>query len=137
MSNRAVPILGATVLAGAGYYFYKAGGDPKVAQKKLEADAAKVSREVRDHVPGSAKELKKDAESAGAQIQSKANQLGRDAKAEASKVDAKLEQYRQDAAAQLKQTGKEANKAIDKFDNEVEKGASQAKSGLSSWFGGK
>jgi F0F1-type ATP synthase membrane subunit b/b' len=63
--------------------------------------------------------LKKDAESGLAQVQSKANQLGRDAKAEASKVDAKLEQYRQDAAAQLNKTGKEANKAIDKFDKEV------------------
>lgn len=35
-NNPSQPILGATVLAGAGYYFYKAGGDPKVAQKKLE-----------------------------------------------------------------------------------------------------
>lgn len=36
MSNRAVQILGVTALAGAGYYFYQAGGDPKAAQKRFE-----------------------------------------------------------------------------------------------------
>lgn len=36
MSNRAVTYGGAALLAGVGYYFYQAGGDPKVAQKKAE-----------------------------------------------------------------------------------------------------
>ena len=36
MSRRAVPILGAALAAGAGYYLYNAGGDPKAAQKHLE-----------------------------------------------------------------------------------------------------
>lgn len=40
------------------------------------------------------------------------------------------EQYRKDAA-------KELNKDIDKFDKTVEKKTSEAKSGISSWFGGK
>jgi hypothetical protein len=34
-------------------------------------------------------------------------------------------------------TGTELNKAIDKFDKTVEDKAAQAKSGISSWFGGK
>ncbi|KAM3425123.1 hypothetical protein BST61_g7086 [Cercospora zeina] len=101
MSNRAVTILGGTVLAGAGYYLYTAGGDPKVAQKQVEADAAKASREVKSHLPGSGKEAKKDAEL-----------------------------YAKDAQAN-------ANKAIDQFDQKVSEGASKAKSGISSWFGGK
>jgi hypothetical protein len=33
--------------------------------------------------------------------------------------------------------GKELMKGVDKFDATVEKKASEAKSGLSSWFGGK
>ena len=36
MSRRGVTFLGLAVAGGAGYYLYSAGGDPKVAQKKLE-----------------------------------------------------------------------------------------------------
>lgn len=110
---------------------------PSANHNDITADAAKISREVRDHVPGTAKELQKDAESASAQAQSKLNQFGRDAKAEASKVDAKLQDFRQDASKQIDAAGKEINKKIDKFDNTVEAEASKAKSGLSGWFGGK
>lgn len=78
----------------------------------LPADAAKISHEVRDHIPGATKEVKKDAESAAAQAQSKFNQLGRDAKAEASKVDDKLQQYRAEGSKQLDAAGKEINKGI-------------------------
>lgn len=35
------------------------------------------------------------------------------------------------------QTGKSMNQAIDRFDETVEKKTSEAKSGVSSWFGGK
>jgi hypothetical protein len=36
MSRRALTIGGLVVAAGAGYYLYAAGGDPKVAQKNIE-----------------------------------------------------------------------------------------------------
>jgi hypothetical protein len=36
MSRRAVTTVGALAVAGAGYYFYQAGGDPKTAQKMAE-----------------------------------------------------------------------------------------------------
>lgn len=36
MSGRFMKVGGAALVAGAGYYFYQAGGDPKVAQKKAE-----------------------------------------------------------------------------------------------------
>ncbi|KXS94549.1 hypothetical protein AC578_7494 [Pseudocercospora eumusae] len=140
MSKRVVTFGGAALVAGAGYYFYQAGGDPKVAQKKAEADAAKISNEVKSNLPGSGKEVKKDAEAYGQEAQSKVNQLYKDAKNEASKVDDKLEAYRKDAAAQLNSAAKDAstsaNKAIDKFDKSVTEGAEKAKSGISSWFGG-
>ena len=47
--------------------------------------------------------------------------------------------FTKDTAAQAEKTGKdtrkEAHDAIDKFDKTVERKASEAKSGLSSWFG--
>ncbi len=36
MAGRAVRIGGILAAAGAGYYLYTAGGDPKVAQKQAE-----------------------------------------------------------------------------------------------------
>jgi vacuolar-type H+-ATPase subunit H len=53
-----------------------------------------------------------------------------DARGKFSEAQAKARDYKE-------RTGKEMNQAIDKFDNTVEKKASEAKSGISSWFGGK
>jgi hypothetical protein len=57
------------------------------------------------------------------------------------KVDAKLDAYRAEAGKKLddyrKETGDALNKAVDQFDKSVEKGASQSKSWISGWFGGK
>jgi hypothetical protein len=52
------------------------------------------------------------------------------ARAELAKAEGKFEQYRKDAA-------NDAMKKIDQADRKVEEGASKAKSGISSWFGGK
>ena len=52
------------------------------------------------------------------------------ARAEAAKAEGKLEQYSKDAK-------KATMKEVDAFDRTVEKKASEAKSGISSWFGGK
>jgi vacuolar-type H+-ATPase subunit H len=57
------------------------------------------------------------------------NQVG-DAKSKLAEASSKAEQYRKD-------TAKELNKEVDKFDKTVEKKTSEAKSGISSWFGGK
>ena len=57
------------------------------------------------------------------------NQVG-DVKTKMSEASSTAEQYRRDAA-------KELNKGVDKFDKTVEKKTSEAKSGISSWFGGK
>jgi len=54
----------------------------------------------------------------------------RDAKSKFVEAKGQAEAYRKDAA-------KELNKDIDKFDRTVEKKTSEAKSGISSWFGGK
>lgn len=87
------------------------------------ADATKISNDVRSQLPGTGKEVQKDAEVAGQQVSSKVNNLTRDAKIEASKVDAKLDQYRKEAGQQLDSTAKDVRKntnaAIDSFDKNV------------------
>jgi hypothetical protein len=52
------------------------------------------------------------------------------ARAELARAEAKAEQYGKEAK-------KETMAKIDQFDKTVEKKAAEAKSGLSSWFGGK
>lgn len=116
-------------------------------------------------MPGDAKEAKKNAEAAGQDVRAKADQMTKDAKAKADQVDQKLESYRRDAAKELdkaaKNTEQNLNKAVDQFDKTVTEvcirspfalavvrkcancvcvfvqGASKAKGGISSWFGGK
>jgi vacuolar-type H+-ATPase subunit H len=49
----------------------------------------------------------------------------------------KLSEAQIKAKEYQERTGKSMNQAIDKFDETVEKKTSEAKSGVSSWFGGK
>lgn len=51
-------------------------------------------------------------------------------RAELAKAESKIDSYR-------KETGAEAMKKIDQADKKIEEGAAKAKSGISSWFGGK
>ena len=48
----------------------------------------------------------------------------------------KLQEAKSAASDYTGKTGKELNKAIDNFDKTVEKKSSEAKSGISGWFGG-
>lgn len=63
------------------------------------------------------------------------------AKAQGKDLEKKLEGYGKDAEKRLEETKRETgaglSKAVDKFDKNVEEGASNAKSGISGWFGGK
>ena len=56
-----------------------------------------------------------------------------------SEADAKAAQLARDAQAKaeqyMKETGKELNSTIENFDKTVERKTSEAKSGISSWFG--
>lgn len=49
----------------------------------------------------------------------------------------KYEQLKAEAQRELAKASAETNKAIDKFDAKVTEEAAKAKSGISSWFGGK
>jgi len=133
MSRRSITVLGLAVAGGAGYYLYSAGGDPKVAQKMAEADASKASAKVKEEVnvmPGRGKEAEKRGEQYAHQAGAKMDSATADAKAKLAEAEAKAKEYKD-------KTGKELMKGVDKFDATVEKKASEAKSGLSSWFGGK
>ncbi|KAF1958137.1 hypothetical protein CC80DRAFT_441941, partial [Byssothecium circinans] len=123
---RLVTFGGLAAVGGGAYYLYNAGGDPKLAQKKIEHDAATASAKVRGELPGREKEAKKAGE--------EAHQTGQ-------QVDQKLDQYRQDASKKFEDvrqtTSKDLNAAVDKFDQKVTEGAGKSKSWFGSWFGGK
>ncbi|KAI1260898.1 hypothetical protein F5Y18DRAFT_431684 [Xylariaceae sp. FL1019] len=131
MSRSRLPlVLGTAAAGGIGYYLYTAGGDPKVAQKQAEADAHRASAKVKSELPGRGKEFEKDAEKYAAQAGAKVDSAIGKTQAELAKARAEAETY-----------GKEAKdaalKKIDAFDKKVETEAAKAKSGVSSWFGGK
>jgi len=126
-SNRLFGLLGVAAAGGVGYYLYNAGGDPKVAQKKMEADASRLAANLKEDIPGRGKEVKKDAEATMSQAGSKFDQASYDAKAKLSEAEAKARDMSQKA-------GKDISAGIDKFDKAVEDKAAQAKSGLKGWF---
>ena len=145
MSGRAVPALGAIAAGGIGYYLYTAGGDPKLAEKKAEHDAANAVRRVKGDFPGSDKELKKAGEEGYEAVRSTAQQYANQAKAEAHKAEQKLDQYSvearkkyEEAKAQAEKefasTRKELNSAVDTFDKKTIEATKETKSWFGSWF---
>jgi len=126
MSNRAIQAGGVALVAGAGYYLYSAGGNPKVAEKQFEADVSKASAKVKSEIPGRTNEAEKQTEKWTAEAKAKADSLSDKARAELQKAEA----YGKDAKDS-------AMKKINEMDRSVEKEAAKAKSGISSWFGGK
>ncbi|KAI9849888.1 MAG: hypothetical protein M1837_000102 [Sclerophora amabilis] len=126
-----VPLLLALGVAGAGgYYLYTAGGDPKVAQKQMEHDAARASSSIKSDLPGQGKEARKEGEAKAQEYGAKLDQTVDDAKSKLNQTGNKLGDYR-------KETGKDLQGKIDQADKKVEEGAAKAKSGISGWFGGK
>ncbi|KAF2738677.1 hypothetical protein EJ04DRAFT_573536 [Polyplosphaeria fusca] len=141
MSRRIVTFGGLAAAGGAAYYLYNAGGDPKLAEKQLEHDAAAATRKIKNEVPGREQEAKKAGEEGWETIKKQTTDLSDRAKAEANKADAKFDQYRADAAKKFEEsrqeTGNKLNSAVDTFDKNVAEGANKSKSWIGSWFGGK
>ncbi|KIW89073.1 uncharacterized protein Z519_10558 [Cladophialophora bantiana CBS 173.52] len=128
-SSRGLAIAGIALAGGVGYYLYNAGGNAKVAQKNFEADASKLSSQIKSEIPGKEKEAEKKGEAVASQAGRKFDQASADAKAKLSEAEAKAKEVSQ-------KTGSRINNAIDKFDKTVEEKAAKTKSGISSWFGG-
>ncbi|TAQ91452.1 hypothetical protein B7494_g186 [Chlorociboria aeruginascens] len=119
-------VIGLTAAGGVGYYLYSAGGNPKVAEKQFEKDVSAASAKVKSELPGRGKEAQKEGEKWAQEAGAKIDSASDSARAELAKAN----QYRKDL-------GKDTQKKIDEIDNKVEKKTSEAKSGISSWFGGK
>ncbi|KAF2686185.1 hypothetical protein K458DRAFT_416493 [Lentithecium fluviatile CBS 122367] len=137
MSKRVLQLGGLAAVGGGAYYLYSAGGDPKLAQKKIEHDAATASAKVRSEIPGRGKEAQKAGEEGLESVRARAQSMADDAKAEAERAKAKLDNFKQGTEKKFEETGKEFNAAVNKFDKEVTQKASESKSWLGSWFGGK
>lgn len=88
--NRPLVVGGLALAGAAGYYLYRAGGDPKVAERKAEResiamnplvqsstlmmridDAARMSSRVRGSLPGTEKEITTKAKELGAEAGAK------------------------------------------------------------------
>ncbi|KAI9746549.1 MAG: hypothetical protein M1818_000262 [Claussenomyces sp. TS43310] len=146
-------IAGLAVAGGVGYYLYGAGGSAKAAEKQFEgsqtphsskpkgtmladlstlttADVSKASAKLKSEMPGKGKQTEKQTEAWASEAGAKLDSAADKAREELARAEGKFDQYRKDAS-------KETLKSIDKFDAKVEEKAAQAKSGLSSWFGGK
>ncbi|KAK5114559.1 hypothetical protein LTR85_010136 [Meristemomyces frigidus] len=140
MSNRVLQFAGGAVAVGGAYYLYNAGGNPKVAEKKFEADAAKLSSNMTSGMSGKGTEAQKHGEVLAADAGARIDNAMKDAKAGVSKIDSKLEGYRKEAESVIDSKTAEAQArgkaAVNSFDKNVTEGAAKAKSGISSWFGG-
>ncbi|KAJ9641112.1 hypothetical protein H2201_007964 [Coniosporium apollinis] len=138
-SNRGLVIGGTAVAGGIGYYLYRAGGNPKVAEREAERDLTKLtSRGGAASTKDEAKaEFKLHAEEVGQKLDSALEK----AKAETQKFDAKVENYLATAEKKVdeytKEAGKELHTAVDTFDKKVAETAAKSKGYFSSWFGGK
>ncbi|KAF2875665.1 hypothetical protein BDV95DRAFT_279776 [Massariosphaeria phaeospora] len=141
MSQRVLTTVGLVAAGGGAYYLYSAGGNPKLAEKKLEHDAATAARKIRGDIPGQDKEAKKAGEEGFEAMRAKAQGIKQDAKVEANRLGQNIDHYKNDAERKLEEvrrtTGKDVNAAADKFDKTVLDEVEKSKSWVGSWFGGK
>jgi len=103
-------LLGLGVVAGAGYYYYAAGGDPQAAKSQFEKDAEKT----KEHAQATYDSIKASANSATAEGKQKFEETS-----------AKLDAERKKAQTEIKAKIDEADK---KIIDETKK--------ASSWWGG-
>ncbi|MCJ1382078.1 hypothetical protein MMC17_005190 [Xylographa soralifera] len=144
--GRLVPTLGVVALGTVGYYLYSAGGNPKVAEKQFEHDAASASARMKGDLPGKGKEAKLQGEVWAKQAGAKLDHVVDDAKATLHETDAKLsakmaeadvkiDHLKADGLQKAKELRKDTDKKIDEFDTTVIRKTQEAKSGIASWFG--
>ncbi|KAL8913371.1 MAG: hypothetical protein Q9172_007301 [Xanthocarpia lactea] len=144
-SRRALQIGGATVAVGSVYYLYSAGGNPKVAEKKLEHDVTAAGARLRGQELSQKEAQKKGellAREAGATIDRTVDNVRADIH-QADKVitsklheaGSKVDQLKEEGSKALHDTSKELQQTADNFDKKVTQKTVEAKSGISSWLG--
>ncbi|KAL4725465.1 hypothetical protein ACLX1H_007614 [Fusarium chlamydosporum] len=126
MSKSRMPlIIGGGAAVGIGYYLYAAGGNPRAAEKKFEADAHGAAADMKARFPGRHADTESDLKGAGAAVGQKIDQVTAEADRQAGVVKSNVKSVAKDAKA-------EAMRVVDKFDNRVEAEAAKAKGGISS-----
>jgi len=131
--TRAPIVLGLTAASGLGYYFYNAGGNPKVAQRQFETDTHRAADKItgkHDAPYRSAGEAEKQGkrigQDVGAKFDSAVNTVDRDISKAKHELESKAESARIDAL-----------KKIEEVDRKTTEAAAKSKGWFSSWFGGK
>ncbi|KAK4164798.1 hypothetical protein QBC43DRAFT_316814 [Cladorrhinum sp. PSN259] len=145
-----VPIaLGSLAAGGIGYYLYSAGGSPRVAERKLETDAHRLSSKIKEHTPDSSSfrsgsssydnqsPISTRAESAKEQGARVGKEVGGKIDSAVNTINHDLSKAKRETEAYAKQTKADTLKKIDEFDRTVEEKAAKSKSYVSGWFGGK
>lgn len=98
--------------------------------KKAEADLRAYSQQAQNKAQEYTREAQNKAQEYSAEAQAKYNKLSVEAKSKWDEARARGDEF-------TRETSKDFNAAVDRFDREVTKDAAQAKSWLGSWFGGK
>ncbi|KAJ9218990.1 hypothetical protein DTO027B5_7755 [Paecilomyces variotii] len=136
MSKSRTPLYLGLGLAGAGgYYLYRAGGDPQRAKNEVKHDAERA----RSRIP-TGPEAEKIGEKVGSEAGASIDEAVNNAKDLARSNGDNIRQYANEGIDKIDQirhdTAKKLGTSVDKLDRTVENKASEAKSTLSSWFGG-
>ncbi|KAL8804425.1 MAG: hypothetical protein Q9200_005834 [Gallowayella weberi] len=144
-SRRVLQIGGGTVAVGAAYYLYSAGGNPSVAEKKLEHDASAAAARLRGQDVSKQEAQKKGelfAKEAGATIDRTVDNVRADIRNADQAINSKIheagnkvDQLKDEGSKALKDTSKELQQSADNFDKKVTQKTAEAKSGISSWLG--
>lgn len=98
--------------------------------KKAEADLRAYTQQAQNKAQAYSAEAQNKAQEYSAEAQAKYNKLSVEAKKKWDEARAQGQEF-------TRETSKDFNAAVDRFDREVTKDAAQAKSWLGSWFGGK
>ncbi|KAK3686052.1 hypothetical protein B0T22DRAFT_482962 [Podospora appendiculata] len=128
--SRAPLVLGAGALGAVGYYLYSSGGDPSLAKKQVERDSHRAAENIKEKLPSSSANYKKDGQEVGKEIGAKFDNA-------VSSTEKELTKIKNDTETYAKQARADTLKKIDEIDRKVEEGAAKSKGYFSSWFGGK
>jgi len=127
--------VGLGAVGAAGYYFYRAGGDPKLAEKRLERDATSAARSLNDKLPAPATEAKKDAEVGQRRVESAIDSAARSAKSSVQSVSDASGRLAADADQAARDAQVKLRGAVDKADRKVLETADEANRTVKGWFG--
>ncbi|KAL3466665.1 hypothetical protein BJX64DRAFT_249630 [Aspergillus heterothallicus] len=117
--------LGVGALGLGGYYLYRAGGSPRVAKEEIKYDANKARAKAPGGLQG-----ERAGETAGLETNLNIDEAANNPRTQNTDLTAQAQRK----LDEVSQAGKEQ---ASKLRGEVEEKASEAKSTVSGWFGGK